>query len=141
LNFAFVHPLGPQSTIRNPQTCGLPFPETALYVNRPCSSLLLVKLPFNLQQQWPVRVSIDCPNLLSPALLTPVIASSLPQLHKQIQSPVSGITDLEFHLEREHARHLQSSADSLQYNGPVNPDVMVSRFLLLLAPAVVRDAL
>jgi hypothetical protein len=84
---------------RNPRTCGLPFPETALYVNRLVSSPLLVKLPFNLQQQRTDRVSIVCPKLPSPAVLMPVIASSLLQLHKPFQIPVSGFPDLEFDLE------------------------------------------
>jgi hypothetical protein len=83
---------------RNPRTGGLPFPHTALSVNRPFSSPLLVMLPFGVQQR-PDRLSIGCPNLLSLAVLTPVFASSLPQLHKRIQSPVSGIPDLEFDLE------------------------------------------
>jgi hypothetical protein len=110
---------------RIPRTGGLPFPETVLNVNRPFSSPLLVTLPFNLQQ-WPDRGSIDCPNLLSPTVLTPVIASSLPQPHKRIQRLVSGILDLVFDLELVHARHLRSSAESPQYNDPVNLDVVVT---------------
>jgi hypothetical protein len=54
--------------------------------------------------------------------------------------PLSGITDLEFHLEREHARYLRSSADFPQCDGPVNFDLVVSRVVSHLAPAVVLDA-
>jgi hypothetical protein len=70
--------------------------------------------------------------MLSPVVLPPVIASSFPTA-KQIQSPVSGIPDLEFNLEWVSARHFRSSADFPQYNGRVNSDVVLGRFIPILA--------
>jgi hypothetical protein len=62
-------------------------------------------------------------------------------LRTRIQSPVSNIPSLKFHLELVHARQGRSLADSPQYNGPVKFDLVVSRFVSLLIFVMVHDSL
>jgi hypothetical protein len=115
---------------RNPRTCGLPFPETTLSVNFLFSSPLLLTIPFNPQQQRQNRLSIDSPNLLSPASNRFICSQTAqtnqePRLRHSRPGTSSGFGT---------GKARTASADDLQYNSPVNRDLFLNRFVSLLVP-------